>query len=198
MQALFASLEEFELVGQAASGEEAVERVEQLRPDVVLMDIQMPGVNGIEATRRLLKEHPEVGVIVVTMLEEDESVFAAMKAGARGYVVKGAGQADVLRAIRAVAEGEAVFGPGIAARLKDFFGGLRPPTQDPFPELTDREREVLDLIARGLNKAQIAEELTIAPKTVSNHLSNIYNKLRVADRAEAMLRARQAGLGKAE
>ncbi len=196
LRALFASLPDIEVVGEADSGEEVVDRVTATSPDVVLMDIQMPGVNGIEATRRVVKSSPSVGVIVVTMLEDDDSVFAAMRAGARGYILKGAGQEDMLRAVRAVAQGEALFGPAIAERLQSFFTGLDEDRETAFPELTDREREVLNRVARGENKAQIAEHLSIAPKTVSNHLSNIYNKLQVADRAEAMLRAREAGLGR--
>ena len=198
LRALFSSLSDIEVVGEAETGPAALEKIPEVKPDVVLMDIQMPDLNGIEATRRILETEPDIGVIVVTMLEDDDSVFSAMRAGARGYVLKGAGQEEMLRAIRAVAQGEAIFGPGIAERLQDFLSGRREGPEDAFPELTDREREVLDLVARGQNKAQIAESLVIATKTVSNHLSNIYNKLQVADRAEAMLRAREAGLGKSE
>lgn len=198
LRALFASLPDIAVVGEADTGEQVVQRVAATSPDVVLMDVQMPDVNGIEATRRLVKESPSVGVIVVTMLEDDDSVFAAMRAGARGYILKGAGQDEMLRAIRAVARGEALFGPGIAERLQSFFTRVGDDRETAFPELTDREREVLDLIARGENKAQIAERLSIAKKTVSNHLSNIYNKLQVADRAEAMLRAREAGFGQSQ
>jgi DNA-binding NarL/FixJ family response regulator len=195
LAALLNSVSDLEVAGEAASGEEAIAQTELLQPDVVLMDIQMPGANGIEATRRIVRTSPHVGVIMVTMFEDDESVFAAMRAGARGYVLKGADQAEMLRAIRAVARGEALFGPEIAARLMNFFAAPRtilPPTL--FPELTDREREVLQLIARGYNNQRIAQELTLSLKTVRNHVSNILSKLQVVDRAEAIVRAREAGL----
>lgn len=197
LRALLSSVPDTEVVGEAATGEEAIAQANDLQPDVVLMDIQMPGVNGIEATRRILRTSPHIGVIVVTMFEDDDSVFAAMRAGARGYVLKGADQAEVLRVIRAVARSEALFGPPIAKRLMSFFARPRP-TAPPqvFPELTDREREVLDLIAQGYNNTEIAQRLVISPKTVRNHVSNIYNKLQVVDRVEAIIRAREAGLGR--
>jgi DNA-binding NarL/FixJ family response regulator len=201
LTAVLAARPEIELVGQATTGTEAVAQAERLLPDVVLMDIQMPEMSGIEAARRIVHASPHVGVIMLTMLEDDDSVFAAMRAGARGYILKGAGKAEVLRTIEAVARGEALFGPAIAQRLVAYFGALRgrtgggPPLA--FPELTEREREVLRLIAQGLNNAAIAERLTLSPKTVSNHISNIFNKLQVADRAEAIVRARDAGLGQA-
>ena len=196
VQALLAATDDVQVVGEAATGQETVSEVERLHPDVVLMDINMPEVNGIEATRRILQENADVGVIVVTMLEDDASVFAAMRAGARGYVLKGANHEEMLQAIRAVAAGQALFGPGVAARLQRFFAGLEDePVAEAFPELTDREREVLDLIAAGHNNNQIAEELVISPKTVRNHVTSIYSKLQVADRAEAIIRAREAGFG---
>lgn len=195
LRALFNSLPDTEVVGEAATGAEAVTQAEQLQPDVVLMDIQMPGVNGIEATRQIVRTSPHVGVIVVTMFEDDDSVFAAMRAGARGYVLKGAGQEEMLRAIRAVAQGEALFGAGIATRLMNFFTAPRTAVPDVFPDLTEREREILNLIAHGYNNAGIARELVISIKTVRNHVSNIFSKLQVADRAEAIIRARDAGLG---
>jgi DNA-binding NarL/FixJ family response regulator len=201
LTAVLAARPDLELVGQAATGTEAVAQAERLLPDVVLMDIQMPGMSGIEAARRIVRASPHVGVIMLTMLEDDDSVFAAMRAGARGYILKGAGKAEVLRTIEAVARGEALFGPAIAQRLVAFFGALgsRAAGGGPlaFPELTEREREVLRLIALGLNNTAIAERLTLSPKTVSNHISNIFNKLQVADRAEAIVRARDAGLGQA-
>jgi DNA-binding NarL/FixJ family response regulator len=200
LQALLMAIPDIEVVGEAATGEEAIEQAEALQPDVVLMDIHMPGVNGIEATRHILYTSPHIGVIVVTMLEDDASVFAAMRAGARGYVLKGAHHDEMLQAIRAVASGQALFGPAVATRLINFFQALGPVAEPSspaqvFPELTDREREVLRLIAQGLNNSQIAERLVISPKTVRNHITSIFSKLQVADRAQAIIRARKAGLG---
>jgi DNA-binding NarL/FixJ family response regulator len=196
LRALLGSVPEVEVVGEAATGEEAVARVLDLQPDVALMDIQMPNLNGIEATRRIVSASPHVGVIVVTMFEDDDSVFAAMRAGARGYVLKGADQTEILKVIRAVANGEALFGPEIARRLMSFFSAPKPAAPvEAFPELTARECEVLDLIAQGHSNAKIARRLFLSPKTVRNHISNIFTKLQVADRAQAIVRARQAGLG---
>ena len=196
LRALLASAGDIEVTGEAANGEEAAALVERLQPDVVLMDIQMPGLNGIEATRRITAASPHVGVIIVTMFEDDDSVFAAMRAGARGYVLKGAGQEEVARTIRAVAQGEALFGPAIAARLMSFFSGPRSPAPaEAFPELTAREREVLGLIAAGHSNEAIAARLVVSRKTVRNHVSNIFSKLQVAGRAEAIIRARDAGMG---
>ena len=199
LRALLAGVAEVEVLGEAATGDEAVAQAMTLQPDVILMDIRMPGMNGIEATRRIVHASPHIGVIVVTMLEDDDSVFAAMRAGARGYVLKGADKAEILSTIRAVMGGAGLFGPAIAQRLKSFFGSLGSATRSvpplAFPELTDREREVLDLIAQGHNNAAIAERLSLSPKTVGNHISNIFNKLQVADRAHAIIRAREAGLG---
>jgi DNA-binding NarL/FixJ family response regulator len=204
LRALLMATPDIEVVGEAATGEEAIALAALHQPDVILMDIQMPGApgtpatNGIEATRRLIHTSPHIGVIMLTMLEDDDSVFAAMRAGARGYILKGADKVEVLKTIRAVAEGEALFGPAIAQRLMTFFGALGPtPKAMPlaFPELTEREREVLGLIAQGHNNAEIAQRLTLSPKTVGNHISNIFSKLQVADRAQAIIRAREAGLG---
>jgi DNA-binding NarL/FixJ family response regulator len=196
LRALFASLLDIETVGEAATGEEAIAQAATLQPDVILMDIQMPGINGIEATQRILRASPHIGIIVLTMFEDDASVFAAMRAGARGYILKGADQAEMLRAIRAVASGEALFGPAIAKRLMNYFAASRSAAQAQiFPELTDRERELLNLIAQGYNNTEIAERLVLSPKTVRNHISNIFSKLQVADRAQAIVRAREAGLG---
>lgn len=196
LHALLASVPDMDVIGEAADGAEAIRRVAELQPDVVLMDIQMPGPNGIDATRRILRTSPHIGIIIVTMFEDNDSVFRAMRAGARGYVLKGAGQDEMLRSIRAVARGEALFGPAIASQLMVFFSSLIPSAPaDAFPELTDREREVLDLIAKGHNNAEIASRLVLSPKTVRNHVSNIFSKLQVADRAQAIILARDAGLG---
>ncbi len=194
--ALFLSVPDTKVVGEAATGEEAVTKATELQPDVVLMDIQMPGMNGIEATRRIVRDSPQMGVIVVTMFEDDDSVFAAMRAGARGYVLKGADQDEILKVIRAVASGEAHFGPKIAHRLMSFFAAPRSASPaEAFPELTAREREVLGLIAAGKSNPEIARLLYLSPKTARNHISNIFTKLQVADRAQAIIRAREAGLG---
>ena len=199
LRAVLNSVPDTEVVGEAATGDEAIAQAVALQPDVVLMDIQMPGVNGIQATRRIVHASPHIGVIIVTMFKDDDSIFAAMRAGARGYVLKGADQDEMLRAIRAVARGEALFGPGIAARLMSFFDAPPPVTPaEIFPELTDREREVLELIAQGHNNTEIAAHLVLSPKTVRNHVSNIFSKLQVADRAQAIIRAREAGLGRDE
>jgi DNA-binding NarL/FixJ family response regulator len=197
LRALFDSLPHAELVGEAATGAEAISQAEQLQPDVVLMDIQMPGINGIEATRRIVRTSPHIGIVIVTMFEDDDSLFAAMRAGARGYVLKGADQDEMIRTIQAVAQGEALFGPAVATRLMHFFAQPKPSTPDQlFPELTEREREVLEHIAQGVNNQGIARRLTISVKTVRNHVSNIFSKLHVADRAEAIIRAREAGMGR--
>jgi DNA-binding NarL/FixJ family response regulator/class 3 adenylate cyclase len=200
LRALFTALSDIEVVGEAANGTAAVAQAMALQPDVVLMDINMPDLNGIEATRQILATQPGMGIIMVTMLEDDASVFAAMRAGARGYVLKGAHHDEILQAIRAVATGQAVFGPAIATRMMNFFQGLNNPTSQSgnaaqsFPELTDREREVLVLIAQGVSNKEIAEKLVISMKTVSNHITNIFSKLQVADGAQAIIRARDAGL----
>ena len=194
LETLLAPVDDVEVVGTAADGRAAVAAALELDPDVVVMDLQMPELNGVEATRELRAERPTAGVLVLTMHEDDDSVFLAMRAGARGYVLKGAEQAEILRAIRAVAAGEAIFGPGVAERIVGLFSAARR-RPEPFPDLTDREREVLELIARGLGNAEIARRLTVAPKTVRNHVSNIFNKLQVVDRSQAIVRAREAGMG---
>jgi DNA-binding NarL/FixJ family response regulator len=158
------------------------------------MDLHMPGLNGIEATRRIVAASPHIGVLVLTMLEDDESLFAALRAGARGYLLKGAGQEEIVRAVRAVGGREAIFGPAIAERVMEYFAAPQPAA--PFAELTQREREVLELVARGWSNAQIARHFTLSPKTVRNHVWNIFTKLHVADRGQAIVRARQAGLGR--
>jgi DNA-binding NarL/FixJ family response regulator len=195
LRALLTSVSDMEVAGEAANGDDAIREAAKLQPDVILMDIQMPGMNGIEATRLIYQSSPHIGVIVLTMFEDDDSVFAAMRAGARGYLLKGADQTEILRAIHSVGSGEAMFGPAIARRLINFFAQIHSQTPHPFPELTEREREVLDLLARGMSNAEIAGALVISQKTVRNHVSNIFNKLQVADRAQAIIRARDAGLG---
>ncbi len=185
-----------EVVGEAGDGAEAVRRTAELAPDVVVMDLHMPELNGVDATRAITAEHPDVAVLVLTMLEGDDSVFAAVRAGARGYLLKGADRAEIGRALDAVAHGEVVFSSSIAERVLAFFaGGRAGAAAAPFPELTDREREVLDLVARGLTNAEIARRLVVSDKTVRNHVSNVFAKLHVAGRAEAVARARDAGLG---
>ncbi|HEU4781814.1 MAG TPA: response regulator transcription factor [Ktedonobacterales bacterium] len=196
MRALLDADPDTEIAGEATTGEEAVALAVTLQPDVILMDIQMPGISGIEATRQILHSSPHIRILVVTMFEDDQSVFTAMRAGARGYVLKGARPEDMLRAIQAVGSGEAIFSPSIATRMLDFFSGLKPSSfSQALPELTDRERTILDMIAHGQSNAAIAKQLVLSPKTVSNYVSNIFSKLQVADRVQAMLRAREAGLG---
>ncbi len=196
MRALLMSVPDIELVGEAAGGEESVTLAAELQPDVVLMDIKMPGVNGIEATRRIMRADPTVRVVVLTMLEDDDSVFAAMRAGARGYVVKGADEGEMLRVVRAVASGEALFGSAIAERLMGFFSSAGSSANaQPFSDLTEREREILGLIAQGYGNPEIASRLFLSPKTVRNHISSIFDKLQVTDRAQAIVRAREAGMG---
>jgi DNA-binding NarL/FixJ family response regulator len=192
--ALLSAVDGYELIGEAATGAEAVRAAVTLHPDVLVMDIQMPGMSGIDATREIGRVAPGVAVLMLTMFEDDESVFAAMRAGALGYVLKGASPTDMIRAIAAVAAGEAIFGTGVARRALTYLTAPRPDTTA-FPELTPREREVLDLIAGGLGNAAIAARLGLAANTVSNHISNIFGKLQVASRAEAIVRARSAGLG---
>ena len=196
LRALLNLFPDIAVVGEASTGEETITKAEALQPDIILMDIQMPGVNGIEATRLIVHGNPNIGIIVVTMFEDDSSVFSAMRAGARGYILKEAGEEEVLRAIRVVAQGEAIFGPAIARRLVHFFSKPHPQTNLTFPELTEREREILDLIARGETNAEIAQRLVLSPHTVRNHISNIFSKLQVADRADAIIRAKEAGMGK--
>jgi DNA-binding NarL/FixJ family response regulator len=194
LRALLSAVEGYELVGTAATGAEAVKVAVTLRPDVLVRDIQMPDMTGIEATREIRRVAPTVAVLMLTMFDDDESVFAAMRAGALGYVLKGAAPESMIRAIAVVAGGEAIFGAGVATRALSYFST---PRADPpvFPELTAREREVLTLIASGLSNAAIAGRLGLAANTVGNHISNIFAKLQVASRAEAIVRARSAGLG---
>lgn len=197
MRAMLGAAPRYEVIGEAPTGEEAIAMAAELKPDIVVMDLQMPGINGIEATRQIVGTSPQVGVVVVTMFEDDDSVFAAMRAGARGYVLKGADAEEVLKVVDAVAEGEAHFGPEIAKRLMGFFSAPSSPAITPqrrFPELTEREEEVLSLIAQGKSNQEIARGLFLSLKTVRNHASNIFLKLQVSDRAQAVIRAREAGL----
>jgi DNA-binding NarL/FixJ family response regulator len=195
MSALLGTLEGIVVVGEAADAAEAVAVVDQHLPDVVVMDLHLGESSGVEATRAIAARHASVAVLVVTMLDDDDSVFASMRAGARGYLLKGAAPAEIERAVRAVANGELLLGPAVASRAVAYLSGARTAGGVAFPELTDREREVLDLVARGHDNLAIARRLVLNPKTVRNHLSNILTKLQVADRAQAILRAREAGLG---
>ena len=187
---------DIEVVGEAHDRRAALERATALRPDVVLMDLNLPDGSGIDATREILAVAPGTRVLVITMSADDDAVVAAMRAGARGYVVKGAGRADLLQAVRTVAGGGAVFSPAVAERLGAFFSGMAAqPGRELFPQLSEREREVLDLVARGHDNRRIARELFLSEKTVRNHVSNVLGKLGAADRAEVISRARRAGLG---
>lgn len=193
LRALIGTVEGLELVGTAATADEAIRQAQALRPDVVVMDINMPDRSGIDAARELAQLLPQTAVLMLTMFDDDDSVFAAMRAGALGYVLKGADPEDILRAVASVAAGHAVFGPGVARRATAY---LSAPRSDPaFPSLTAREREVLDLIAAGLGNATIASKLGVSPNTIANHVSNIFAKLQVASRPEAIIKARDAGLG---
>jgi DNA-binding NarL/FixJ family response regulator len=199
LKALLSVTEDIEIVGEAEDGDSALKRCNELQPDIILMDINMPGLNGIQATMRILEERPQTGIIMLTMLEDDASVFNAMRAGARGYLLKGADPNEVLSVIRAVAEGQALFGAAIATRLMNYFKELnsKPASLQmniSFPELTERELDVLRLISQGLNNQEIAQTFVLSPKTVRNHVTNIFSKLQVADRAQAIVRAREAGL----
>ncbi len=195
LRAVLTTTPGFEHIGEGSSGDEAVELAERLLPDVLVMDINMPGMDGIEATRQVVLRSPSVAVLVLTMHDDDDTVFSAMRAGARGYLLKGSEQEEVTRAITAVAGGDAIFGPAIADRVLRYFAAPpREPVQ-PFPELTLREREVLHLLAGGHSNQAIARQLGLSLKTAANHVSNILNKLQAADRAEAIVRARRAGLG---
>lgn len=196
VEALLSAAPAIEVVGHAADGRSAVAMALDLQPDVVLMDLQMPGLNGIEATEQIVRSSPHISVLVLTMMEDEDSVFAAVRAGARGYLLKGARRSEVVRSIEAVGAGEVIFGPGIADRVMGYFRSARSrPAADVFPELTDRERVVLGLIAEGKENMEIARQLSLSVKTVRNHASNIFAKLQVAHRAQAIVRARDAGLG---
>ena len=195
LRALLATDSTIQLVGEAADGTDVQHMVGELQPDIVLMDLHMPDVDGVAATRKIVQTNPHVAIIVLTMFDDDDSVFAAMRAGARGYLLKGTKQADLIRAIHLVASGGAMFGPAVAQRMIEFFARPRHSAALPFPQLTEREHEILDLLAQGQPNASIAARLSISDKTVRNHVSNIFAKLAVADRAQAVVRAREAGLG---
>lgn len=197
LRALLESADDMQVLGEAADGIEAVRAAQSLQPDVILMDLQMPLLNGIEATRQIIHTSPHISILMLTMFEDDDSVFDALRAGARGYLIKGALRAEILRAVRSVHSGEAIFGPAVAKRLMQYFSTPRPAAPPQlFPELSDREREILALVAQHYTNIEIAERLSLSPKTVRNHVSNIFTKLQVTDRTQAILRAREAGLGK--
>jgi DNA-binding NarL/FixJ family response regulator len=199
MRAILGAEPDTELVGEATDGEEAVARALELGPDVILMDLNMPKVTGIEATRRILEASPNTAILMLTMFEDDDSIFAAIRAGARGYILKGADGAETLRAIHAVADGDAIFSPTIARRLTGYFatpgGDPKASSKQAFPNLTEREHEILSLIAEGYTNTAIAARLYLSPKTVRNYVSSIFTKLQVSDRSQAIVRAREAGLG---
>ena len=199
LRALLESDPDIIVVGEATTGADAIIQAAQLQPDVILMDLQMPDVSGIDATRRILHTSPHISILVLTMFEDDDFVFAALRAGARGYLLKGALKAEILRAVKVVSNGEAIFGPAIAGRLMTYFTSIGHGYSQPeyaFPELTEREREVLELIAQHHTNPEIADRLAVQLKTVRNHVSNIFSKLQVADRAQAIIKAREAGLGR--
>jgi DNA-binding NarL/FixJ family response regulator len=195
LRLLFDSRPEVDLVGEASDGADIIAVALQARPDVVIMDVNMPGTNGIDATRQIVTQRPEIGILVLTMYDDDETVFAALRAGAHGYLLKGAEQDEVVSAVIAVARGEAIFGAAVASKILAYFTQAPTVTARPFPELTERELEVLNLVASGRNNTTIAKDLGVSTKTVANHVSNTLTKLHLADRAEAIIRARDAGLG---
>lgn len=194
MRTLLAGVPEVTLIGEAENGDEAVALTTDFQPDIVLMDLQMPGRSGVQATRDILDICPMTKILVVTLFDDDDSVFLALRAGAHGYVLKDTDEEEMIRAIRAVANGEAIFSPAIATRVLAYFSSPRRGNPEAFPTLTDRERDILGFIAKGRNNAAIARELSLSPKTAANHVSNVFGKLHVADRAEAIVRAREAGL----
>ena len=201
VRALLSTVNEIEVIAEANNGEEAIAQADECEPDVILMDLKMPGLNGIDATRRIHETHPDIGVLVITMFDDDDSVFAAMRAGARGYLLKDADKDEVVRAIVAVERGEAIFSPSIAQRMIQYFS-ISPSSPSrknhpaEFDGLTERELEILDLIAQGHNNTVISNKLSLSIKTVQNYVSSILTKLQVADRSQAIVRAREAGLGK--
>ena len=195
VRALLEMADDVEVIMEAADGDEAIRGARDLQPDVVMMDLRMPGTSGVEATRVIVRDSPHIAVLVLTMVEDSDSVFAALRAGARGYLLKESGAVELRRAVHAVADGGFITSPSVALRITQFFAAPARDRAGAFPSLTEREREVLDLIAQGRNNQFIATRLVLSPKTVRNHISNIFAKLHVADRADAIVRAREAGLG---
>ena len=195
LHTLLRSVDDFEVVGEANDGGTAVEVALELLPDLVLMDLQLPGQSGISAIREIVATSPTTRILVLSLFDDDDSVFAALRAGARGYVLKDTEEQDIIRAIRSIAAGESMFSPAVANRVLAYFASIRPLDPAVFPELTQREREILDLLAAGKNNATIATELSLTAKTVANNVSNIFSKLQVAGRSELIVRAREAGLG---
>lgn len=199
LRLLLGSLPGFVVVGEATTGRQVSAQVDELQPDLVVMDLHMPDIDGIAATREIVRRSPHVSILILTMFDDDDSVFAALRAGASGYILKGAGQPEIIRALEAIASGEAIFSPAIARRVLAYFSGAPDPRlRSAFPELTPREREVLEFIAAGLNNTIIADRLGLQVKTVRNHVANVFTKLHVTDRAQAIVHAREAGLGRRE
>lgn len=198
LRAVLSAVDDIDIVGEASDGPQAVNLAIDLGPDVVVMDLQMPDVHGIEATRQILSHRPGTAILVLTMFEDDDTIFAAVGAGASGYLLKGADGADIVNAVRSVASGQAVFGVALARRLRSWF--VNPPAegQPPFDDLTTREREILDHLAAGLSNAEIGARLNLSAKTVANNVSSILNKLQVTHRSQAIVKAREAGLGQNE
>ena len=196
LRAVFDATDDLRVLAEAADGATAVRLCVEHRPDVVLMDLQMPGLHGIDATARVRQAAPGTAVLVLTMFDDDDTVFAAVAAGAAGYLLKGSDGADIVAAVRAAAAGQAVFGAALARRMQGWFGRAPRPKEVPFPELTDRERDILDGVAAGLTNAEIGAKLFLSPKTVANHISSIFGKLAVADRSAAIVRARDEGMGR--
>jgi DNA-binding NarL/FixJ family response regulator len=194
MHSLLSSISDFKVVGEASTGEETIRLAGELQPDVILMDLQMPGGNGLAATRSILQSNPDIRILVVTLFEDEDSVFAALRAGARGYVLKDSRDEEMVRAIRAVGNREAIFSPEIATRVLGNFSSRPATSKEIFPLLTQREREILALIAQGLSNQSIAENLSLSEKTVSNYISNVYSKLQVSSRTQAIIKARDAGM----
>ncbi len=198
LRAVIEATDDLVVAGECEDGRDAVRLCVELRPDVILMDLQMPGLHGIDATREVLRSAPDTRVLVLTMFDDDDTVFAAVSAGASGYLLKGSDGGDIVAAVRAAAAGQAVFGSTLARRMQSWFGRRAGPAEEPFPELTAREREILDGVAAGLTNTEIGERLFLSPKTVANNVTVILGKLQLAHRAEAIVRAREAGLGRGE